>query len=105
MKRIRTFLSLLIIVGGIFAAPIQTMAATNINGTPSVASSQSKGDLPSTDQAQSSQSKFASSAKTNDIPQNVTKNENKVSQKASNELGNNEGVRGPSSSIDITITN
>ena len=105
MKRIRTFLSLLIIVGGIFAAPIQTMAATNINGTPSAASSQSKGDLPSIDQAQSSQSKFASSAKTNDIPQNVTKNENKVSQKASNELGNNEGVRGPSSSIDITITN
>ena len=105
MKRIRTFLSLLIIVGGIFAAPIQTMAATNINGTPSVASSQSKGDLPSIDQAQSSQSKFASSAKTNDIPQNVTKNENKVSQKASNELGNNEGVRGPSSSIDITISN
>ena len=51
MKRIRTFLSLLIIVGGIFAAPIQTMAATNINGTPSVASSQSKGDLPSIDQA------------------------------------------------------
>ena len=105
MKRIRTFLSLLIIVGGIFAAPIQTMAATNINGTPSVASSQSKGDLPSIDQAQSSKSKFASSAKTNDIPQNVTKNENKVSQKASNELGNNEGVRGPSSSIDITISN
>ena len=81
------------------------MAATNINGTPSVASSQSKGDLPSIDQAQSSKSKFASSAKTNDIPQNVTKNENKVSQKASNELGNNEGVRGPSSSIDITISN
>ena len=81
------------------------MAATNINGTPSVASSQSKGDLPSIDQAQSSNSKFASSAKTNDIPQNVTKNENKVSQKASNELGNNEGVRGPSSSIDITISN
>ena len=105
MKRIRTFLSLLIIVGGIFAAPIQTMAATNINGTPSVASSQSKGDLPSIDQAQSSKSKFASSAKTNDIPQNVTKNENKVSQKASNELGNNEGVRGPSSSINITISN
>ena len=105
MKRIRTFLSLLIIVGGIFAAPIQTMAATNINGTPSVASSQSKGDLPSIDQAQSSKSKFASSAKTNDIPQNVTKNENKVSQKASNELGNNEGVRGPSSSVDITISN
>ena len=105
MKRIRTFLSLLIIVGGIFAAPIQTMAATNINGTPSVASSQSKGDLPSIDQAQSSKSKFASSARTNDIPQNVTKNENKVSQKASNELGNNEGVRGPSSSIDITISN
>lgn len=105
IKRIRTFLSLLIIVGGIFAAPIQTMAATNINGTPSVASSQSKGDLPSIDQAQSSKSKFASSAKTNDIPQNVTKNENKVSQKASNELGNNEGVRGPSSSIDITISN
>ena len=107
MKRIRTFLyfTLLIIVGGIFAAPIQTMAATNINGTPSVASSQSKGDLPSIDQAQSSKSKFASSAKTNDIPQNVTKNENKVSQKASNELGNNEGVRGPSSSIDITISN
>lgn len=96
---------MLIIVGGIFAAPIQTMAATNINGTPSVASSQSKGDLPSIDQAQSSKSKFASSAKTNDIPQNVTKNENKVSQKASNELGNNEGVRGPSSSIDITISN
>ena len=105
MKRIRTFLSLLIIVGGIFAAPIQTMAATNINGPSSVASSQSKGDLPSIDQAQSSKSKFASSAKTNDIPQNVTKNENKVSQKASNELGNNEGVRGPSSSIDITISN
>lgn len=102
MKRIRTFLSLLIIVGGIFAAPIQTMAATNINGTPSVASSQSKGAI---DQAQSSKSKFASSAKTNDIPQNVTKNENKVSQKASNELGNNEGVRGPSSSINITISN
>lgn len=81
MKRIRTFLSLLIIVGGIFAAPIQTMAATNINGTPSVASSQSKGDLPSIDQAQSSKSKFASSAKTNDIPQMLRKMKIKSAKK------------------------
>ena len=35
----------------------------------------------------------------------VSSNNNENTQKASNELGNNEGVRGPSSSIDITISN
>lgn len=103
MKRIRTFLALFVILGGLFAPPIQAMAATNIDGTPSAASSQSRSDLSSIDQAQSSQSKFDSSAKTNDTPQNVTKNDNKVSQK--HPIGDNEGVRGPSSSIDITISN
>ena len=35
----------------------------------------------------------------------VSSDNNENTQKASNELGNNEGVRGPSSSIDITISN
>ena len=100
MKRIRTFLALLVILGGLFATPIQAMATTTsgAEATNRISASSDSNQTQSTVTNTNVSSASASS-------EQVSSDNNENTQKASNELGNNEGVRGPSSSIDITISN
>ena len=91
MKRIRTFLALFVILGGLFATPVQAMATTTsgAEATGRISASSDSNQTQSTVTNTTVSSASASSKQ-------VSPDNNENTQKASNEAGNKEAIRGPS---------